>query len=358
MNDNLIEYIDNYFNYKLTIDSNYSYEQAKEDVIAKLKSKNNNKILEFNKNIEYTYDSNNMPKIIHLTVKNKNKIDNPIWIECFRNFIKMYPDYKIMLYDNNDIYDIIKIFDKKNVEFLYNIKKGAILADIFRYLIIYLRGGYYSDMDCLPIKRIDELSKNQYHGDEYNCFYVHTENTSFSNNISNFYTNPCNNCYELGNYTNGINSKTVFRCKGHNYINDKTNIIVCYEFEKTWHPKLTKNNTKNLWTDKNIGICQWFFGAKPKQKIFLECYKKSLQNSKNINFDDKNNYHYNIINSTGPLFFTKIINNYIEKYPEFKDTITILPSDYFCCESGYDGNKVPSTKNKFIQHKFTGTWLK
>jgi mannosyltransferase OCH1-like enzyme len=359
MNDNLKEYIENYLNYKLTIDETYSYEKAKEDVIAKLHAKNDNKILQFNKNIEYSYDSNNMPKIIHFTVKNKKNIDNPTWKECFSNFIKMYPDYKIILYDNNDIYNIIKLFDNKNLEFIHNIKKGAVLADIFRYLILYLRGGYYSDMDCFPVKRIDELSDQQYHGDKYNFFYVHQSNSSSPCNESNFYTNPCNNCQILGVFNNGINSKTAFRCKGHKYINDKTNIIVCYEFQETWHPKIVqKNNNKESWTDNNIGICQWFIGSKPKEKLFLECYKKSLQNSKNINYDDKNNYHFKVINSTGPLFFTKIINNYIDKLPGFKDTITILPSDYFCCGSGFNGDTVPSTKNKFVHHKFTGTWLK
>ena len=47
--------------------------------------------------------------------------------------------------DNKDIYDIIEIFDKKRLDIIKQIKIGAVLADIFRYLILYLRGGYYSD---------------------------------------------------------------------------------------------------------------------------------------------------------------------------------------------------------------------
>ena len=95
-----------------------------------------------------------------------------------------------------------------------------------------------------------------------------------------------------------------------------------------------------------------------KQKLFLECYKKSLKNVKNIDFENKDNYHFNVINSTGPLFFTKVINKYINKYSDFKKQICILPSDYFCCGSGFGSSFVPSTKNMFIQHKFTGSWLK
>ena len=46
------------------------------------------------------------------------------------------------------------------------------------------------------------------------------------------------------------------------------------------------------------------------------------------------------------------------KYSDFKKQICILPSDYFCCGSGFGSSFVPSTKNMFIQHKFTGSWLK
>jgi hypothetical protein len=133
---------------------------------------------------------------------------------------------------------------------------------------------------------------------------------------------------------------------------------VCYEFEKTWHRELPKSSEKHLWVDNNIGICQWFIGAKEKQKLFLECYKKALHNIKNVNFENKDNYHFNVINSTGPLFFTKVINKHMNTYPEFSKNICILPSDYFCCGSGFGNSSVPSTKNKFIEHKFTGTWLK
>jgi hypothetical protein len=70
---------------------------------------------------------------------------------------------------------------------------------------------------------------------------------------------------------------------------------------------------------------------------------------------NKENYHYNVINSTGPLFFTKSINEFIANNKEFKNTICFLPCDYLCCGS-FD--TVPSTKNRFIQHKFTGSWLK
>jgi hypothetical protein len=37
------------------------------------------------------------------------------------------------------------------------------------------------------------------------------------------------------------------------------------------------------------------------------------------------------------------------------DKIKILPSDFFCCGS-WNGS-VPLTKNSYIKHYFTGSWL-
>jgi mannosyltransferase OCH1-like enzyme len=350
----LKEYINNYFVNKFELDNSYTYEKAKNEVISKLHEKNTEKILQFNKNIQYSYDSNNIPKIIHLTLKDKKNVDNPVWRECLNKYNNMYPDYKIILYDDNDIFNIINYFDKKNVKLIKNIKKGAILADIFRYLILYLRGGYYSDMDCFPVKRIDNLSQIQYHGDYNNNIYIYPLNSKLNHPECDFYSSPCNNCKLI--FKN--NYKKILNCFGHKYINNKTSIIVCYEFEKTWHKEIIKSNEKHLWTDNNIGICQWFIGARPNEKLFFECYKKSLKNIKNIDLNNKDNYHFKVISSTGPLFFTKIINKYINNYPDFKSKISILPSDYFCCGSGFQNTFVPSTKNKFVEHKFNGSWLK
>lgn len=354
-------YIDELINYyletQLQTNADYTYEEAKQYIIEKTKAKLKIKIDSFNKDITYSYDLNGMPKIIHFTLKDKNNVDNSVWRDCLQEYHNLYPDYKIILYDDNDIFNIIEYFDKKNLNIVKTIKKGAVLADIFRYLILYLRGGYYSDMDCFPHKRIDELSNRQYHGDNRNNIYVCNKNDTILKGECEFYKNPCNNCIKL--YTTKKPSdrvQEVCKCLGHKYINDLTTIIVGYEFEETWHHDLINSTEKDLWTHNNIGICQWFIGAKPNEKLFLMCYKNSIKNVFKTDLNDKKNLHFNVINSTGPLFFTKMINEFSMNYGDFKDKICILPCDYFCCGSW--NNKVPSTKNKFIQHKFTGTWLK
>jgi mannosyltransferase OCH1-like enzyme len=349
--------IDEYLKFQLNSNPNYTYNDAKKYIIEKIKQNNKNKLEYFNKDINnIPYDFNGIPKIIHFTLKDKNNIDNAVWRDCLQEYTKMYPDYKIILYDDSDIFNIIENFNKDKLSILKNIKKGAVLADIFRYLILYLRGGYYSDMDCFPYKRIDELSKTQYHGDNKNVVYICNKKYDILKPECEFYENPCTNCkmiYTAKNDNDRI--VNIYKCLGHKYINEKKSILVGYEFEKTWHNELINSDQNKLWTDNNIGICQWFIGSKPGEKLFHKCYKNSIRNLINTDLNDKNNFHFNVINSTGPLFFTKMINEFLTSDKNFANKICMLPCDYFCCGSW---NKVPSTKNKFIQHKFTGTWLK
>jgi mannosyltransferase OCH1-like enzyme len=343
-----------HYNKQKVLDNTYTYEKSLKYIKHHSYKKQMEKIDTFNKNINLLdRDNNNIPKIIHLTCKDKNKITNKIWIECLNKIRQMYHDYKIIIYDNNDIYKITETFDKKNLGFIKNITIGATLADLFRYFILYTRGGYYFDLDCEPTKHIKHLSEMQYHGDNKNLLYIYNKNAKLTNNSCDFYSNPCTNCKNI----NTTNVKNTYKCLGHNYINKETNIIVGYEYDKTWNQNVINNALeKHKWVDNNIGICQWFIGAKPLQPLFLRCYKKSIINLKNIKLNQNSpNYHYDVINGSGPLFFTKMINKFIAEDQLFKNSIAIFPADYFCCGSG---GTVPNTKNTFVRHKFTGSWLK
>ena len=87
------------------------------------------------------------PKILHLTCKDKHNIDNHIWRQCYEKFKKMYTGYEIILYDNQDIYKIVRENFPKHEEIIRSVQNGGAIADTFRYLILYLKGGVYADMD-------------------------------------------------------------------------------------------------------------------------------------------------------------------------------------------------------------------
>ena len=236
-----------------------------------------------------------IPKKIHLTCKDKNKINNSIWKKCLKKYRMLYPDYHIIIHDNQDIYQIIDEYYPEYLEKIKKINIGAVLADIFRYLILYLEGGIYSDFDCEPIKRIDDLLEK---------------------NIST---------------------------------------ILCYEFHSDFIPDIKNNKLlhKDHLATKIYGFqfCQYFMISEPKQNVFLKMFlsiTSRLDELIQLNVDDTL-YIKNVINITGPSGFTKIVvDNMTEK-------IKILPSDYFCSYS-WNG-AVPFTKNSYIKHKCTGSWL-
>ena len=43
-----------------------------------------------------------------MTCKDKDNITDPVWIKCLEKIHKMYQDYEIIIYSDNDIYDIVE----------------------------------------------------------------------------------------------------------------------------------------------------------------------------------------------------------------------------------------------------------
>lgn len=286
-----------------------------------------------------------IPKKIHLTCKDKNNINNHIWEKCLIAYKQLYPDYEIIIYDNEDIYNIINKFYPEYLEKIKKIKIGAVLADIFRYLILYLEGGIYSDFDCLPLKRVDELLNDKfkyYHGDSSrnNKFWIYDDNSQLQNREWDFTHNICENCKIISN-----DKPKCLQCLGHEMGNITT--ILSYEFHSDFINSDVISNDK--WCYKNVGICQWFMITEPKQDIFIKMFNNIMTNiGQVINISKTTDYHYTVINTTGPLAFTKIVMD------NMTDKIKILPSDFFC---GGSWGKVPITKNSYVRHLYTGSWL-
>lgn len=282
-----------------------------------------------------------IPKIIHMTCKDKNNLNNQVWEKCLSRYKELQKDYEIRVYDNNDIYKIIEKYDPKNLDFVKSIKVGAILADLFRYLIIYLYGGIYSDMDCYLNKDINQLfTKTHYHGDSKNTFSICKNNT----NLFKYQNNCCNNCKLIDKNS----YRETYKCNGHRYINENHDIIVGEELGNLWTSHVLAED-KNFIGYKHM-VCQWFLISKPKQKFFKRCYKECLKSIKEkMNNLDKNNYLYEVVSMSGPLFFTRMVDN------EKDAKIVILPEDFFCHGSW---TVIPKTENSYISHQFTASWLK
>lgn len=98
----------------------------------------------------------NIPKVIYQTWKDKNLNENCLKVR--NNIQRLNPEYKMELYDDNEI----EAFIKQNFdEFTYNCYKklnvGASKADFWRYCVLYKNGGVYLDMDSDIVKPLSEL---------------------------------------------------------------------------------------------------------------------------------------------------------------------------------------------------------
>lgn len=299
----------------------------------------------------------NIPKKIHLTCKNKNDISNPVWVKCLQKYRSMYPDYQIIIHDNNDIYNIFKEHYPEYLDKIKQIKVGAVLADIFRYLILYLEGGIYSDLDCEPIKRIDDLLDpdfKYYHGDKDrdNNYWIYKTKNQIINKEWDFTYNICNNCKVINNTKIPIHMK----CLGHSMGNIST--ILSYEFHSEFvniQDVIRKDCAiGNIYHDAlkiyNCQICQWFIITEPKQEIFKKTFLSIMEKLDiliNLNIKSPT-YQHSVINITGPSAFTKVVMG------NLTDKIKILPSDFFCCGSW--NRSVPMTTNSYTKHHYTGSW--
>lgn len=293
-----------------------------------------------------------MIKKLHLTCKDKNNIDNDTWKRCIEKYKEIYNDYEIIIYDNNDIYNIIEKNAPIHLEIIKQIKIGPVLADVFRYLILYLEGGIYSDMDCEPLKKIDDLVSDNYqyfHGGDDNFIYIYPRNKNIVSNVCDFHKNICDNCQVQ---QNDLPIKK-YKCLGHK-INNASVLVSC-EYSKDWidYPtELYDDELKFIRTINGSCVCQWFIiSKKPKHDLFLKMYNKCISNiDKLINLDkNSTNYQFDVLTLSGPMLFTTMIND------TKLDEIFILPADFFCCGSW--NNCVPQTKNSFVKHHYTSVWL-
>ena len=91
-----------------------------------------------------TQQNNTIPKILHLIWIGKKKRPNTLTSWTI-NFVKYYPNWKVKIWDDNDIEKLNLV----NIKYYNKIPQMAGKADIARYEILYRYGGMYIDADTI-----------------------------------------------------------------------------------------------------------------------------------------------------------------------------------------------------------------
>jgi len=107
-------------------------------------------ILLIDKKENFDFNSS-IPKVLYLCYKTK---DIPSYI--IQNWKKIYPDFEVKLYDNNDCIQFLnKEYGQLYIDIFNYLKDGPIKADFWRICILYKYGGIYSDIDNEPLVPLD-----------------------------------------------------------------------------------------------------------------------------------------------------------------------------------------------------------
>jgi len=94
-----------------------------------------------------------IPKIIISTIHDKNLIPQKV----YDNIKEFAPNYKYIIYDDNQIIDFFKRYYGENVLKTFQCLGGAHKADLFRYCYLYIYGGVYLDIKTKLIKKLDDV---------------------------------------------------------------------------------------------------------------------------------------------------------------------------------------------------------
>lgn len=97
-----------------------------------------------------------IPKIIFQTFKTNNLPFITRW--HINRMIKKNPDYDYQFYDDRRAEHFIKEeFGQEVFSLFRKIEIGAAKADLFRYAILYKKGGIYLDIDSLLVKKLNDF---------------------------------------------------------------------------------------------------------------------------------------------------------------------------------------------------------
>jgi len=202
-----------------------------------------------NRNFIKEYFDNNKPRIIPLDIyQTWHTKDMPLHMsKCVQKLQDDNPEFKHHLYDINECRNFIKNnFNKDVLDAYDNLIPLAYKADLWRYCILYKKGGIYLDIkfQCENNFKLIEMTDQEYfvlerpHGDS---------NISLEDNIR--------------------------------VLNNKN------DYEKVYN-----NIDTQFWKNKQIGLYNAVIACKPGNIVLLDCIKQIVQNVKNKYYGHNNLY--------------------------------------------------------------------
>ncbi|WP_420421674.1 glycosyltransferase family 32 protein [Simkania sp.] len=95
-----------------------------------------------------------IPKKLYFTYKTPTP--PAIYQDILNRWHVFCPDWELHYFSNQQIYTFFQSHFPEYAKEVLKIPLGAAIADVFRYAILYVQGGMYTDIDTIPVRAIPE----------------------------------------------------------------------------------------------------------------------------------------------------------------------------------------------------------
>jgi mannosyltransferase OCH1-like enzyme len=247
-----------------------------------------------------------IPRVIYQTFKSYTISDN--LYEGVKSFIDLNPEYRYEFYDDERMFEYVVNYDCKNFSFTneelikaFNaIAVPAGKADLWRYLIIYERGGVYVDIDTKCVKPLNTFINLN---DDIVTYIV--------GDVHNYYDKNLKWKHLFPQWMLMYSPKcTILKCI----------IEECVKAINTKTPVPDSEECKNM-LERYTGVCisnyiyRSIFNFKNvEQESRLKC---GIYNIKH----NQSNYQLNILPSTPNIFNDAIINKNFDTIENYKNEL-------------------------------------
>lgn len=298
---------------------------------------------------QFPYDpSQPFPKIIWQTwkVPFTHEDFNPKFRKYSKQWNEKNPNYLYNIIPDQAAHELINHLYSPIPKIIhaYNIlPKNILKADFFRYLILYARGGVYSDIDTTGLKPVDKWVSNN------NTIFDTPNNAGVVIGIEADPDRPDWNDY----YARRIQfcQWTIQSKQGHPMLGELIAKITEITLQKEKEGSLNKIKGKDAGDD----IMNWTGPGIFTDEVFkyLNEVMKVDPSAKVINKTPANKYNkgLNIVNDGVDWKFFTLMDK-----PVVVDDVLVLPITGFSPGVGHMGSKSPSHPSAYVRHMFEGSW--
>jgi hypothetical protein len=99
--------------------------------------------------------SQGLPKLVHFTVKDKNKL-KPHQVVSMASWAKHNPGHSIMLFDDSDIHLFMTTYFPELLSTFDGLDSQVERTDMWRYLVLCIFGGVYADSDVVSARPLSD----------------------------------------------------------------------------------------------------------------------------------------------------------------------------------------------------------